>query len=391
MALVGAGMSMLWVPKNPLGVPVYGYQGKLGYSLLNVLDLKAGGAMTEAIQADGKPTWLDQFRTRFMHPTSESFAVYANTVLGEDGVDDITNPTREEVIVLSSEGSDRSREGLIPHFPFAGSLETRRKKQLDKSEGKEKMVEEKTTETSRKRPSTLPFLDYVVVSDTLSGLGAGSKRTARDLEDEENLSEITKKRKTLEDKKSELDEQAAAALAAKKSKLQKETPLAPSESKIDMGVLSAKRGNLLDKICVASAPQGVKSGKTSCKIDISKITPPTSPPSRTFGLSSPPEDLGEKEKQVHVEVEQVGEGGGDGAGAGDAGGDGRGKGVDTKAESNEATHCQTIYTRRLPASGGGATSGVPRGHDFENIQAGSWDTHNPACDDLPPAPRWNLT
>ncbi|KAF5783523.1 hypothetical protein HanRHA438_Chr11g0521321 [Helianthus annuus] len=59
MALVGAGMSLLWVPKNPFGVPVYGYQGKLGYSLLNVLDPKAGGAMVEAIQKDGKSTWLD--------------------------------------------------------------------------------------------------------------------------------------------------------------------------------------------------------------------------------------------------------------------------------------------------------------------------------------------
>ncbi|MFS7997008.1 hypothetical protein Hanom_Chr12g01136661 [Helianthus anomalus] len=36
--LVGAGMSMLWVPKNPRGVPVYSYQGKVGYSLMNVLD-----------------------------------------------------------------------------------------------------------------------------------------------------------------------------------------------------------------------------------------------------------------------------------------------------------------------------------------------------------------
>ncbi|KAF5773632.1 hypothetical protein HanXRQr2_Chr13g0590731 [Helianthus annuus] len=65
-----------------------------------------------------------------------------------------------------------------------------------------------------------------------------------------------KKRKTLEVKKRELDEQAAAALAAKKSNLQKETPPAPSESEIDMGVFSTKRGNLLEKIYVASAPQG---------------------------------------------------------------------------------------------------------------------------------------
>ncbi|KAJ0699771.1 hypothetical protein HanOQP8_Chr10g0359831 [Helianthus annuus] len=27
-ALVGVGMSMLWVLKNPRGIPVYGYQGK---------------------------------------------------------------------------------------------------------------------------------------------------------------------------------------------------------------------------------------------------------------------------------------------------------------------------------------------------------------------------
>ncbi|KAM0013319.1 hypothetical protein Hdeb2414_s0044g00741851 [Helianthus debilis subsp. tardiflorus] len=155
-----------------------------------------------------------------------------------------------------------------------------------------------------------------------------------------------------------------------------------------MNVFSAKCGNLLEKIYAASTPQGVKSGRTSRKVDISKITPPTSPPSRTFGLSPPPEGLAEKEKKVHVEVEQVGEGGGEG---GDAGGDGRGKGVDTEAKSSEATHRQTIYTRRPPASSGGATSGVPRSHKFENIQARSCDTHNPACDDLPHAPRWNLT
>ncbi|MFS8016226.1 hypothetical protein Hanom_Chr15g01366021 [Helianthus anomalus] len=169
--------------------------------------------MIEAIQADGKPTWLDQIRNRFLHPTSESFVVYANTVLGEDGVDDITYPTREEVIVLSSGGSDRSREGLTPHSPHAGpaqrvanepvnepvdvdievpvetadQLETQRKKKLDRSEGKEKGAEEKATETSRKRPSTFPLLDYVVVSDTLSGLGAGEKSGGPDPDDSATL------------------------------------------------------------------------------------------------------------------------------------------------------------------------------------------------------------
>ncbi|KAM0029543.1 hypothetical protein Hdeb2414_s0018g00527301 [Helianthus debilis subsp. tardiflorus] len=88
----------------------------------------------------------------------------------------------------------------------------------------------------------------------------------------------------------------------------------------------------------------------------------------------PHDDLGENKKQDDVEVEHIGEGG-----AGDAGGacgDGRGKGVETEAESS---------------SGGGATSGVPRSPEYEHVQAGSWDTHNPACADLPHAPRWNLT
>ncbi|MFS7993590.1 hypothetical protein Hanom_Chr12g01095901 [Helianthus anomalus] len=53
-----------------------------------------------------------------------------------------------------------------------------------------------------------------------------------------------------------------------------------------MGVFSAKRGNLLEKILPVSGSQGtkffrVKSGKGTRKVDISKITLPTSLPSRT--------------------------------------------------------------------------------------------------------------
>ncbi|KAJ0753880.1 hypothetical protein HanPI659440_Chr09g0340771 [Helianthus annuus] len=333
-------------------------------------------------------------RDRFLHPTSESFASFANTILGEDDgsdFDNTTDPTREEVIVLSSEGYDRSREGLIPRSPRAGpaqgaanepvnkpvgddadppvetaeQLETRKKKKLDKSEKKGKKVEESVTEASCKRPSTLPFLDYVVVSDTLSGLGAGDKRTEHDPDDDETLTEIMKKKQVVDDKKRELDEQAAAALAAKRSKLQKETPHVPSESEIDLGVFSAKHGNLLEKIYAASVSQGAKSGKGVRKIDISRITPLTFPPSRTFGLSLPHDDLGEKEKRDDVDVEQVGEGGA--VGAGGAGGDDRSKGVETEVESSEATPRHTIYTRRPPSSVGGATSGVPRSPEYGNV------------------------
>ncbi|KAF5823131.1 hypothetical protein HanXRQr2_Chr01g0035011 [Helianthus annuus] len=224
---------------------------------MNVLDPKADGAMVVTYLPEGRPVWLDQIRDRFLHPTSESFASYANTILGEDGgddLDDATNPAREEVIVLSSGGSDGSHEGLIPRSTRPGppqgtgnepvgdgadvsvdiveQLETRKKKTLDKSE-KKKKVEGSATEAPRKQPSTLPFLNYVVVSNTLSGLDARDKRVEHEPDDHATLTEIMKKRKTLDEKKKELDEQAVAALAAKKSKLQMETPSAPSESEID--------------------------------------------------------------------------------------------------------------------------------------------------------------
>ncbi|KAJ0590596.1 hypothetical protein HanIR_Chr04g0199271 [Helianthus annuus] len=366
------------------------------YSLLNVLDPKAAGAMIEAILPEGKPVWLNQIHDRFLHPTSDSFATYANAILGEDGgndFDDTTDPTREEVIVLSSEGSDRSRESLIPRSTRAGppqgtgnepvnepvgddadppvdtaeQLETRKKK-LDKSEKKKKKVEENVTEAPRKQHSNLPFLDYVVVSDMLSGL-AGDKRAECDPDDDAILTEIMQKKKVLEEKKKELDKQAAAALVVKKSKLQKETPPVPSESEVDLGVFSVKHGNLLENIFAASGSQGtkfcicVKSGKAPRKVDISKITPPTSPPSRTFGLSPPHVDR-VKRKEDDVEVEHVREGGGD---------------ADVGA------------AKVVRGSGQGGASGTHYSPEYEYVQDGSWDTHNPACTDLPHDPRWNLT
>ncbi|KAM0072059.1 hypothetical protein Hdeb2414_s0001g00032211 [Helianthus debilis subsp. tardiflorus] len=298
-----------------------------GYSLMNVLDPKAGG---------------DD---------------------GGDDLDDVLSPPREEVTVLSSEGSDRSLEGLILRSSRAGppqgagnepvnepagedvdvpvdvadQLESQKKKTLDKSE--KKKVEESATEAPRNRPSTLPFLDYVVVSDTLSSLDADDKRIF-----------------------------VASGYQGTKFFICKSCFL-------PFVLVFAYHG------CFVT---GTKSGKAPRKIEISKITPPTSPPSRTFDLSPPPhDDLGEKKKTDDVEVEQVGEGG--------AGGDGRGEGVNPEAESSEATPRHTIYTKCPPGSSGGGTSGVPLSPGYENVQAGSWDTHNPACADLPHVPRWNLT
>ncbi|KAJ0649351.1 hypothetical protein HanLR1_Chr15g0583311 [Helianthus annuus] len=125
-ALVVARMSMLWAPQNPRGFPIYGYQGKAGYSLMNVFDPKAGGAMVVAALPEGRPVWVDQIRNNFLHPTGESMATYANTVLGEDDGDDIdvdSVPTRGggEVIILSSEGSDESHQDLIHRSARAGT------------------------------------------------------------------------------------------------------------------------------------------------------------------------------------------------------------------------------------------------------------------------------
>ncbi|KAM0070512.1 hypothetical protein Hdeb2414_s0001g00014001 [Helianthus debilis subsp. tardiflorus] len=60
-----------------------------------------------------------------------------------------------------------------------------------------------------------------------------------------------------------------------------------------------------EKTYAASGSRGLKPGKGTRKVNISKITPPTSPPSRTFGLSPPHADPG-KRKEDDVEVEQVG-------------------------------------------------------------------------------------
>ncbi|KAJ0949175.1 hypothetical protein HanRHA438_Chr01g0035861 [Helianthus annuus] len=237
---------------------------------MNVLDPKADGAMVVTYLPEGRPVWLDQIRDRFLHPTSESFASYANTILGEDGgddLDDATNPAREEVIVLSSGGSDGSHEGLIPRSTRPGPPQ---------GTGNE------------------PVGDGADVSVDI----------VEQLE--------TRKKKTLD--KSE-----------KKKKVEGSATEAP-------------------------------------------------------------------------QIEQVGEGGGaggDGDNVGARGGgdnDGaRGGGDNVQEESSEATPHHTVYTKVIRDSGRGGASGTHHSPEYEHVQGGSWDTHNPACADLPHAPRWNLT
>ncbi|KAF5797057.1 hypothetical protein HanRHA438_Chr08g0371211 [Helianthus annuus] len=340
-ALVRAGMSMLWVPKNPRGIPVYGYQGKVGYSLLNVLDPKAVGP------------WLKRYCLR----GGLSDWIRSGTV-------SCTLPAI--VIVLSSEGSDRSREGLIPHSPRAGraqgavnepvnepvvdvnvptdaaeQLETRKKKEMDKFEEKKK-VEEPVSVALRKQLSNFSFLDYVVVSDTLSGLDAGDKRTERDPDDDETLTEIMKKKRFLKTRRKSLMNKLLLRLPLKSINFKRRPPLHLQSRRLTWGF--------------------VQNAVTFWR----RYTP-------LLVLKGGAGGIG-------------GDAGGAGGDAGGAGGDGRGEGVDTEAESSEATPRQTIYTKVVRGSGQGGTSGTHHSPEYEHVQGGSWDTHNPACADLPHAP-----
>ncbi|MFS7918376.1 hypothetical protein Hanom_Chr03g00200261 [Helianthus anomalus] len=214
---------------------------------------------------------------------------YANTILGDDDEDETDidiNPIREEFILLLIGESDDGSYHLIhrssragpqqgfteepvgevvptpvvdPQVGAASQAETRKKKKEEKTGGKK--AEELVAETPR--PSNSSFLDYV------------------------------------------LDAQAAAALAEKKSKFQNESTTAPSESEIDLGVFSKNTGNLLEKIFKSSsAPRASsKSARPEPKIDISKITPPTSPPSKPLDLSPPHADPKGTGKEDDVEVE----------------------------------------------------------------------------------------
>ncbi|KAJ0525150.1 hypothetical protein HanHA300_Chr09g0308681 [Helianthus annuus] len=259
------------------------------YSLNNVFDRKVAGGMAVAALPEGEPGWISRIRDNFLHPSNESMSAYNNVILGaiEDETDFDTIPTREELILLSSEESAGSSHGLIHRSsraspqqgpvqepagegtstppvvdPTIGAVEqqkeARRMKREEKKTEEKKTAKETASAPTRKRLSNVKLLDYVVVSDSLFGLDAGTKRTALDSDDKVTLTEMmVKKQKLLADKKRELDEQAAAALFEKKLKFMGKT-VAPSESEVDLGVFSKKSGNLLEKIFKASsAPRGM--------------------------------------------------------------------------------------------------------------------------------------
>ncbi|KAJ0539992.1 hypothetical protein HanRHA438_Chr00c33g0855381 [Helianthus annuus] len=86
------------------------------YNLMNVFDPKLVGGIAMAALLEGEPGWVARIRDNFLHPSNESMATYANTILGDDNEDETdvdAIPTREELILLSSEESASSSHDLI--------------------------------------------------------------------------------------------------------------------------------------------------------------------------------------------------------------------------------------------------------------------------------------
>ncbi|MFS7947847.1 hypothetical protein Hanom_Chr06g00552991 [Helianthus anomalus] len=346
-ALVAAGKSMLWVPQNPRAYPMYAHKGR-GYSLMNAFDPKVAGGMAVVVLPEGELGWVARIRNNFLHPSNESMAICANELillLSDESAgsshDLIHRPSRvgpQRGLTQEPTGEGVSTPPVVDlTVVVAEQKEARLKKREEKKTKGEKTAEELVSAPTH----------------------AGVKRSAPDPDDDVTLTEmLAKKQKLLEDKKRELDAHGAAVLSEKKLKFMGET-LAPSESEVDLGVFSKKSGNLPEKIfkssstprynCLPFTATSDKSMHFGSKIDISKITPPTSPPPVPFDVSPPHPDPKGKGKEGNVEgdptkkvVQSV---------AADAVVQERGvrvEGAETDWESSEPTPQGIIYTKRRP-------------------------------------------
>ncbi|MFS7937868.1 hypothetical protein Hanom_Chr05g00432821 [Helianthus anomalus] len=381
-AYVAAGMSMMWVPKDPRAGPVYAFKGKVGYSLMKVLNSEVGGEMTGMLLPEGEKPWVDRIKDNFLHSSSESLAAYGVVILGAPfAVETEVNkpPTREETILLSSEESTGSSHGLIYRSTRAGPQGVG--KGAEKKEPKKKNCEREP---------------------------AGAQ--------------------------TQLDEQAALELSEKKRKVMGHI-VAPFDSDVDLGVFTKKSGNLLEQIYEASSqkkrldfqivtlvcvclygsffPLGFGGYKFLFFLQLLQSllglrhvvlrsfhliflrfhhrrlpqvaygdSPIHTSPTRLDPKGKGPEEASERvvaEKEtppviprlvIQEGVERV-------------------EGLETDYESSEATPLQgTRYTRRGPStSRGGGCSDIQRSLEFERMETGgSWMAHNPAYDNLPHIP-----
>ncbi|MFS8016375.1 hypothetical protein Hanom_Chr15g01367881 [Helianthus anomalus] len=118
-----------------------------------------------------------------------------------------------------------------------------------------------------------------------------------------------------------------------------------------------------------------KSGRSVCKVDISKITPPASPPSKPLDLFPPHSDPKGKGKEDDFEVDWT---------------EKLVKDPGASARRDES-HAEGVETEHVRSSKGGGAHDTHQSTEFHRVQGGSCTTHNPACDDLPYAPHWTLT
>ncbi|KAF5804550.1 hypothetical protein HanRHA438_Chr05g0207951 [Helianthus annuus] len=105
-ALVTTSMSMMWAPSNPSAAPIYGYKNKVG------------GDMVVRVLPEGERPWLQQIQDSFHHPTEESLSIHVATPTSAHPFasvkpESVTSPARGETILLSSEESIASFDGLI--------------------------------------------------------------------------------------------------------------------------------------------------------------------------------------------------------------------------------------------------------------------------------------
>ncbi|MFS7911912.1 hypothetical protein Hanom_Chr02g00123631 [Helianthus anomalus] len=173
----------------------------IGYILMNALDPEVGGEMVTRFLQEGEVPWVDWIKDNFLHPSPESLNTFIATPKPEVGKSPATakpevgkSPTREGAILFSSKESTGSSNGLIHRSTCAGprvrpvrasrgyvasKLSTAELKAAAvRSEQEEPEKKTAAEVQTRKHFSPPKSLDYVVVSDTLSGLDLGMKRAA---------------------------------------------------------------------------------------------------------------------------------------------------------------------------------------------------------------------
>ncbi|MFS7966083.1 hypothetical protein Hanom_Chr09g00769711 [Helianthus anomalus] len=265
MAFVAAEMSMLWAPKNLRHAPTYGFKGR-SYSLMDALDVKVGGEMTIKILPEGQLPWLEKIKDYFHHPSEESLVAYMPARTGANPpviakLKTMLTPTEKETILLSSEESIASSDGLAHRTnsmcvgaggdPAGKSITMDVESVVTVTEpvangqprkGSEGQVQP-CTQFGKRTPSKR-YMDYVVVSDTLPGkdIGVGRSEEKADEDQAMIMQILEEKRKSMVAVKRNLDTDATLQISEKKRFLMRQTEeSAPSESEVDLYVFTKKK------------------------------------------------------------------------------------------------------------------------------------------------------